>query len=246
MHFSSGIYPFMMRTQATSLRYQQSPSVLPIIPLKTNNWFCDKVRKKNTKTKNQPKIPRAFVPTRYSHWELKKPHTGLLWEKCGQQIKEILYVSLDSTPEIIHPVLGPAVQGGVMKTTWVLLCNGNSEQLSQAVAWDVQAKIRENFFTMRAVQPWSSVQEGGEISVLLHFPPQPFPLISMILKAQHKSHGLCSHPHLTHWSHCCFPLPWDTTVFILFWGRRGIICYFLPIFLDCSRMRPVLSQTKKV
>lgn len=45
-------------------------------------------------------------------------------------------VSLDSTPEIMHPAFGPAVEGGVVKTTWettCLLCNGNSEQQSQAV-----------------------------------------------------------------------------------------------------------------
>lgn len=81
----------------------------------------------------------------------------------------------------------------------------------------------EEMCPMRAVQPWGSVQKSGEVSILLHFLPQPFPPISMILKAQHKSCRLCSHPHLTH---CCFPLSWGSTGFLGFFPLWGMERYY--------------------
>lgn len=106
-------------------------------------------------------------------------------------------VSLDSTPEIMYVVLSPAVQSGVVKTLgpfFIMATQSSGHKL-----WHEMFRLGlGEMCPMRAVECWSSVQKGGEVSVPLHFLPQPFPSIYMILKAQHKSHRLCSHPPLTH------------------------------------------------
>lgn len=143
------------------------------------------------------------------------------WKRGGKNQPKILEVELCKSP---GPFFVMATQSYGHKV-WLEMFRLELEEMSPR----------------KAVQPWSSAQKGGEISVVLHFLPQTFPQISMIPKAQHWSHKLCSHPHLTHWSHGCFPLSWGATVFSCSTGRRGIISCFLHIFPDDSRMMPVMS-----
>lgn len=235
MHLLFGIYPFVVRTQATSLEYCQSPNTLPIIPPKTNNFFCDKVSKK--------KIIYSICASKILPLWVKET---TYWATLA----EVWSVDQGNTLSFLTHHWGGHTWNtafSARRCCWRGSCEDNKARLFLLVATRGNShKLWLEMFRLyfrKISSPWGWCNVGVVCRMVVrsqflyvfhhsHFHQFPW---------WQKSHGLCS----TH--------TWDTAVTVVshylevqpFFscsrGKRDIICCFLSICPGCSLMGPVLS-----
>ena len=212
MHLSSGIHPFVVRTQATSLKYRQSPNTLPVIPPKRNNFSCDKMSKKKFYSICASKMLSLWIkettywPTLGEVLPADQGNTLSLWTQHW-------WGHTWNTASSIGPCCSRgSCEDNRARLFLVVATRGNSHKLWLEISRWTSGKFLHPEGSAALEQcagRWwdfnSCTFSTTAISTNFHDSKG----------TAQKSHGLCSHPHLTYCS-CCFPLPWGSILFLLF------------------------------